>query len=324
MTSTEFENAMSANGYEVHTGWSARRDSGVDSVWEGSMAMYSPYAKYKFENVSGIFKLLSSSIESSCTFAPDNGGAFESIFPESKTRTKELFANSAAPLGFVVGKDFPDAVKSRSYWTLRVWPSSIEEMLSARFEEVDGGTKVVVNTESDRLALKSRDVSFARSILEHMHCTNSLLSVDRVEPTAFDPASEIHLSRGQKLSLSNYRVLTSGDVLGGKIVLEYVVASDVVNDGKTAIRRGAPAWGEAIVVHEDGVSNIHIRMTKVQASDGRWYGVTLENDPLILKAPEPDVPEGQDKSVAVISSAHIVYPIGAVVSATVELALDGN
>ena len=65
-------------------------------------------------------------------------------------------------------------------------------------------------------------------------------------------------------------------------------------------------------------------MTKVQASDGRWYGVTLENDPLILKAPEPDVPEGQDKSVAVISSAHIVYPIGAVVSATVELALDGN
>ena len=315
MTEREFVRAMSANGYIIRINEKFSHGYAEDSVLEKSMTAYSSYGRYEFESVPNGYKLLPTPVESSCSYAPDEGGAFESIFSISKERTKELFANSAAPLGFVVGENISDIVEERSWWTLRTWPTSIEEMLGARFEEVSGGTKVVVNTESDRLALKGRDISFARSILEHMYCTISLLSIDRVNPTELRTASRVQLSAGQKVQLVNYRVLSSASAIEGATV-EFLVAADIKQNGNIVIPKGAPVLGEITKIKF--ASEIHVDAAKVQAIDGQWYDLVLDNGPLILTTPVgPDIAE-VDKSKAIASSAHIVYQIGAIVSATIE------
>ncbi len=336
MTEAEFLDAMSANGHGVFP-YSLRRyansdfDGTIDFDNSLELRTYNyPYADYPlYPDSEGHFRLLSAPVESICTYSPDDGGAYEAVFALTKGRTKELFANAAAPLGFLLGEDFPDEVESRSFLNLRTrWPSSIEEMLRARFEEVSGGTKVVVNTESDHLVLKSRDKSFARSILEHMHCTESLLSVERASSTALDATTPVQLVNGQKVRLSNYRVLSSAYATQGAQI-EFVVASDVISDGHVVIRQGSPAWGEVVEVNRFGAgpSTIHIGITKVQAIGGLWYGMALETGPLIL---EPFVTydplkslvtadrERLGKSQPVFSSAHIVFPIGRIVTGIID------
>jgi len=323
MTRTEFLNAMDSNGHSVFSwdeiGHPPRIDMHGIAMHGVSMTFYFPYAEYFFTTHYDDFMLLSTPVDASCTYSPDDGGSFESVFALTKNRTKELFANSAAPLGFLLGDDFPDEVDSRSWWTLRIWPSSIEEMLSVRFEEVTGGTKVIVNTESDQLVLKSRDKSFARSILEHMHCTDSLLSIGRVSSSAFDATTPIQLINGQEVRLSNYRVLSSVYAAAGAEV-EFVVASDVVSDGNVVIRQGSPAWGE-VLEYNRGAASIHIGLTRVQAIDGRWYGMAIESGPLVLEPIVDAGPEVVDKSKPVISSAHIVFPIGRIVTGVIDLGL---
>ncbi len=191
-------------------------------------------------------------------------------------------------------------------------------MLSARLEEVDGGTKVVVNTESDQLVLKSRDESFARSILEHMHCTHSLLNVDRGSKTALDATTPVQLINGQKVWLSNYRILSSAYAIAGEEI-EFVVASDVISDGNVVIRQGSPAWGEVL---ETGPATIKIGVSRVQAVDGLWYAMALETAPLILMpidTPDPEELAKLDKSQVVFSSAHVVFPIGRIVTGIIDI-----
>lgn len=328
MTEAEFVEAMSANGHSVSPDYDYEigfSDGALD--FDKVLSHRYLYPDYPLSPDSeGHFRLLSGPIESICTYSPDDGGAYEAVFALTKDRTKELFANAAAYLGFLLGEDIPDEVKSRSYLTARpLWQSSFEEMLSARFEEVASGTKVVVNTESDHLVLKSRDESFARSILENMHCTDSLLSVDRGTTTVLDAATPVQLINGQKVWLSNYRVLSSAYATEGTEI-EFVVASDVISDGNVVIRQGSPAWGEVLEVNRFGAgpSTIQIGLSKVQAVDGLWYGMALETTPLNLKplaTLDPDEIEKLDKSQTVISSAHIVFPIGRIVTGIIDLGL---
>jgi len=338
MTEAEFLDAMSANGHGVvpnSTRLYGNTDSDGNLDFDKALEFHTyryPYADYSlYPDSEGHFRLLSAPVESICTYSPDEGGAYESVFALTKGRTKELFANAAAPLGFLLGEDFPDEVESRSWQTLRSrWPSSIEEMLSARFEDVVGGTKVVVNTESDHLTLKSRDESFARSILEHMHCTESLLSVERTSSTEFEAVTPVQLVDGQKVMLSNYRVLSSAYATQGAEV-EFVVASDVISNGHVVIRQGSPAWGEILEVNRFGAGppTIRIGITKVRAVDGLWYGMALETDPLILEpfaAFDPvkalvDIAIDTavvDKAQPVPLSTHIIFPIGRIVTGVID------
>ena len=310
MNRTDFLGAMYSNGHRLFS--FEESDGSIGRIY------YFPFALFTLEKDSGVYKLQPTPKSSSCTYSPDSGGAYQSIFSISKARTKELFANSVAPLGFILNRNFPDAIESRSWLTLRTWWTSIEEMLSARFEETQNGTKVFINTESDLLALKMRDLSFAKSILEHMHCTYSLLSVERANSTAFEMNRKVQLADGQKLKLSNYRVVSSVGAKNGEAI-ELVVAEDVFSDGELAIRKGASAWGEIIKSSQDGAIILHINVTKVQAVNSRWYDLRLAEGPLVFKAantPSPKLPEG---SKIVWAQTQFVFPIGRIINAYIEL-----
>lgn len=113
--------------------------------------------------------------KSNCSYYQDNNGAFEAFFPLTKKRAKELFFNSASPLGFQLN-NFTDKFSTMSYTRNRKIDLPLEAILQVQFTEVQGGTRVYVNTESTELVMKSRDKSYAQSILWHMYCSNYNLS----------------------------------------------------------------------------------------------------------------------------------------------------
>ena len=111
-----------------------------------------------------------------CSYSQGENGAFVASFPLSKERAKELFMNSATPLGFIgkqlatprgsIGKQLPDDYSTMSYVRDRTFPNlNMEALLTARFSEDANGTNVYVNTESTEIVFKSRDKSYAKSIL---------------------------------------------------------------------------------------------------------------------------------------------------------------
>ncbi|MCS6760447.1 MAG: hypothetical protein MO852_17090, partial [Candidatus Devosia euplotis] len=209
-----------------------------------------------------------------CTYAQGDNGAFEASFPLPKERAKELFMNSAAPLGFIA-KQLPDEYSTMSYVAFRTLPNlKMEAVLTARFSADTSGTDVYVNTESTELVWKSRDHSYAKSILMHMHCTHSIFEKDYgLAASNVEPAKE----ESKSVQLVNYRMVSSRAASIGDPV-EFKIADSAVIGGRS-FSKGGSAWG---VVSNIGTTSqtgdiITIRLERIQATNGQWYAIKQED-----------------------------------------------
>ena len=209
-----------------------------------------------------------------CSYSQGENGAFEASFPLSKERAKELFINSAAPLGFIA-KHVPDEYSTLSRTRDRNFPNlEMEALLTARFSEDTTGTAVYVNTESTEIVFKSRDKSYAKSILMHMHCTHSLYEKNYGSTASItEPAKD----ESKAVQLVNYRMVSSRVASIGDPV-EFKIVDNSVTGGST-FRKGGSAWGVvADIRHTQPTGDVlTIRLDRIQAANGQWYAMKNEN-----------------------------------------------
>lgn len=209
-----------------------------------------------------------------CSYSQGENGAFEASFPLSKERVKELFVNSAAPLGFMA-KHLPDEYSTLSYVRDRTLPNlEMEALLTVRFSEDTTGTNVYVDTKSTEIVWKSRDNSYAESILMHMHCTHSIFEKNYGSATSIaEPAME----ESKSVQLVNYRMISSRLASIGDPV-EFKIVDNAITGGRS-FSKGGSAWG---VVADIGYTNqtgevITIRLDQIQAANGQWYAIKQED-----------------------------------------------
>ena len=209
--------------------------------------------------------------------------AFEVVLPVSKERAKELYTDSATPLGFRFDRRIDDETTTTVRSTDRAFKldKGIEGQLYARFDNVEQSTRIYLASASLEIVGKSRDHSYAGSIIEHMICLNSLLKVDTghatQEPSNTQP---IDIPAGQKVELLNYRLLSSRTAQQGEPI-QFLVKEDIVVEGEVAIARGALAQGSILEAEPAGSLGIKgklvIRLDKVQALTGQWFPLVFGN-----------------------------------------------
>ncbi len=249
-----------------------------------------------------------------CSYYQDENGAFEATFPLSKERTKELFLNSATPLGFIT-RDLPDDFSTLSRTPERYYADlAMEALLRVRFTENTAGTNVYVNTESTEIVWKSRDHSYAESILMHMHCANSIFE-NNYAPTG--PATEPTKNEGMAIQLVNYRMASSLTSSIGDSV-EFKIADDTVT-GAISFRRGGSAWGVItdIQLRTPVGDVLTIQLDRIQAENGQWYAINLENGSKDVSWKSHDIVEPPVGMKVTYSRTLSIYRIGETVDVVV-------
>ena len=239
---------------------------------------YHPFTKFVFVNPEtasiGAGELVLSNRLQRCSYSHGENGAFEASFPLSKERVKELFVNSAAPLGFIA-RPLPDDYSTMSYVRDRTFPNlKMEALITARFSEDTTGTSVYVNTESTEIVWKSRDNSYAKSILMHMHCTHSLFEKNYGLATNITEPAE---DESKAVRLVNYRMVSSRVASIGDPV-EFKIVDSAVTGGR-AFPKGGSAWGvvSGIKRYTAAGDVITIRLDRIQATNGHWYAIKDED-----------------------------------------------
>ncbi|MCH9695520.1 MAG: hypothetical protein K0U72_13490 [Gammaproteobacteria bacterium] len=281
-------------------------------------ATYYPLTEFVFSNpLKGSLQtgeLILSNRLQRCSYSRDENGAFEASFPLTKERTKELFINSATPLGFIA-KQLPDDYSTMSMQRDRYFPNlKMEALLSVRFSENSEGTNVYLNTESTELVWKSRDHSYAQSILMHMHCTHTLFEKN------YGPAArstESTTSDSGAIELVNYRMVSSRGASVGELV-EFKIAHSAPN-GSHTFSKGGSAWGvvASIEPYTPAGDVITIRLDRIQADDGKWYAIRQENGSENISWSSHDIIDVPKGLTVVYSRTHSIYRIGETVNVVV-------
>lgn len=250
-----------------------------------------------------------------CSYYRDENGAFEATFPLSKARTKDLFLNSAGPLGFITRDLLPDDFSTLSRTLERYYPDlAMEALLRVRFTEDTAGTNVYMNTESTEIVWKSRDHSYAESILMHMHCANSIFE-NNYAPTG--PATAPTKNEGNAIQLVNYRMASSLTSSIGDSV-EFKIADDTVTGGNS-FRQGGSAWGVITDIQlRTAVGDVlTIQLKRVQAEDGQWYGLKLENGSKNVSWKSHDIVDPPEGMTVTYARTISIYRIGETVNVVV-------
>ncbi|MCP4285616.1 MAG: hypothetical protein GY792_14350 [Gammaproteobacteria bacterium] len=257
-----------------------------------------------------------------CIYTSDESGAFEMLFPVDKARAKALFYNAARPLGYEVNpRAIPDAEQYLSRTAKRYYPiTNLEAILQVKFTEQNDGTLVYVNTESTEIVWKSRDVSYAKSILDHMSCSLSLSSVtgNRAEKKHQIPAGA--KDKPLTLQLLNQDTHSFVDSLNGESV-EFLVAEDVLFDNQIVISAGAVVVGRlGGEFSEEQEPILKVTLDKVEAVDGKWYSLTTghRNQKLTIELVFEKIAPPPGKTV-IWNRRDMFLPIGWHFHVTVEL-----
>ncbi len=249
-----------------------------------------------------------------CAYYQDENSAFEGTFPLSKERTKELFLNSATPLGFIT-RDLPDDFSTLSRTPERYHSNlEMEALLRVRFTEDTAGTSVYVNTESTEIVWKSRDHSYAESILMHMHCTHSIFE-NNYAPTR--PVTEPTENDGMAIQLVNYRMASSLTSSIGDSV-EFKIADDTVTGGNS-FSQGGSAWGVItdIQLRTPAGDVLTIQLDRIQAENGEWYAIKLENGSKNISWQSHEIVEPERGMTVTYTRSLSVYRIGEIVDVVV-------
>jgi len=256
---------------------------------------------------------------SRCSYFQDENGAFEATFPLSKQRTKELFINSAAPLGFLM-RQLPDEYSTMSRTIDRYIPDlELEALLNVRFAESASGTTVSVNTESTEIVWKSRDKSYAESLLMHMHCAHTLFEKNYgVDGRANAPET------GNQVRLVNYRMVSSRVAAIGEAV-EFKIADDAVADGHS-FNRGGSAWGVVTGIERFTPAGdvLTIRLERMEDDSGQWFAIKNANGSANVVWQSHDVIEVPAGITVVYARTHSIYSIGETVDVLVGDPLGAN
>jgi len=281
-------------------------------------ATYYPFTEFVFSNPKKASlqtgELILGNRLQRCSYSQGENGAFEASFPLSKERTKELFINSATPLGFIA-KQLPDDYSTISMQRDRYFPNlKMEALLKVRFSENSAGTNIYLNTESTELVWKSRDNSYARSILMHMHCTHTLFeknygsAASSMAPTTND---------SEAIQLVNYRMVSSRGASVGELVEFKII--DSAATGSHTFSRGGSAWGvvAGIEPYTPAGDILTIRLDRIQADDGKWYAIRQENGSTNISWSSHDIIEVPKGMTAVYARTHSVYRIGETVNVVV-------
>lgn len=293
----------------------------LDGPPEFSATYSYPFAEYFFTLdadrsnwESGPKQLILSNRLQSCSYAQDENGAFEAFFPVSKKRAKELFANSAVPLGFAV-RNMPDDYSTMARPNNRYhFDLSIEALLNVRFTESTSGTNVFVNTESTEIVWKSRDHSYAKAMLLHMHCTRYLFEKNYgLTASAVETAAK----ESNAVTLVNYRMVSSRSAVIGDAV-EYKIAGSA-DVGGIRLDKGGSAWGEVVEVNPRSNAGdvIIIRLKRIQAANGRWYAIKREDGSSDIAWQSHDDIEPAKGTTLYWARSHSIYQIGEMVNVVV-------
>lgn len=215
--------------------------------------------------------------------ADEINGAYETVLPVSINRAKELYVDSAIPLGFRFNKPIDDEVTVIVRSTDRGFSldKNLEGHLYSRFEELEGGTRIYVDSESLELVGKSRDHSYAGSIIKHMICLHSILDFDADDSEQDELQNSSQVQSPQEIELLNYRLISSRTAQNGEPI-KFIVKQNIVNNGKVVIARGAIAHGHVLVAEPAGSFGVKgklvISIDKVQATTGKWLPLVFKND----------------------------------------------
>ncbi len=215
--------------------------------------------------------------------ADEINGAYEAVLPVSKNRAKELYIDSATPLGFRFNKPINDEVTVIVRSTDRSFKldKNLEGHLYSRFDEVEGGTRIYVDSESLEIVGKSRDHSYAGSIIKHMICLHSILdfAADDNEQEALSNRDQDQASR--EIELLNYRLISSRTAQKGESI-KFIVKQTLVVNSNVVIARGASAHGHVLVAKPAGAFGVKgklmISIDKVQTTTGQWLSLVFKND----------------------------------------------
>ena len=209
--------------------------------------------------------------------------AYEVVLPVSKERAKELYTDSATPLGFRFGRRIDDETTTTVRSTDRAFKldKGIEGQLYARFDKVEQSTRIYLTSASLEMVGKSRDHSYAGSIIKHMICLHSLLKVDTSHATQNTSNTQpIDIPVGQKVELLNYRLLSSRTAQQGEPI-QFLVKENIDVRGEVVIARGALAQGSILTAKPAGAFGIKgklvIRLDKVEALTGQWFPLVFSN-----------------------------------------------
>ena len=215
--------------------------------------------------------------------ADEINGAYETVLPVSKNRAKELYVDSATPLGFRFDKVIDDEVTVIARATDRSFSlgKHLEGHLYSRFEDVDGGTRIYVDSESLEIVGKSRDHSYSGSIIKHMICLHSILDLDTDDIEQDALQNRVQDQASADIELLNYRFISSRTAQNEEPI-KFIVKQSLVVNGKIVIGRGAIARGHVLVAKPAGAFGVKgkliIGIDKVQTTNGQWLPLVFKND----------------------------------------------
>ena len=215
--------------------------------------------------------------------ADEINGAYETMLPVSKSRAKELYVDSATPLGFRFDEITNDEVTVIVRTTDRSFSldKSLEGHLYSRFDEVDGGTRIYVDSQSLEMVEKSRDHSYSGSIIKHMICLYSIFdfATENNERENLPNRNQDQVS--VEIELLNYRLISSRTAQKDEPI-KFIVKQNLVVNGEVVIARGAIAHGHVLVAKSAGFLGVKgklvINIDKVQTTTGQWLPLVFEND----------------------------------------------
>ena len=226
-------------------------------------------------------------LDNNCVGSPykadEINGAYETVLPVSRNRAKELYVDSATPLGFRFNKLIKDEVTVIVRSTDRSFTldKSLEGHLYSRFDEVEGGTRIYVDSESLEIVGKSRDHSFAGSIIKHMICLHSIFDFDADDNRQGALPNRDQGQASQEIELLNYRLISSRTAQNGEPI-KFIVKQNLVVNRKVVIARGAIAHGHVLVAKPAGAFGVKgklvISIDKVQTTAGQWLPLVFKND----------------------------------------------
>ena len=215
--------------------------------------------------------------------ADEINGAYETVLPVSKNRAKELYVDSATPLGFRFNKVINDEVTVIVRTTDRSFnlDQNLEGHLYSRFDEVEGGTRIYVDSESLEIVGKSRDHSYSGSIIKHMICLHSILDFDADDNEQEALPNRNQGQTSQEIELLNYRLISSRTAQNGEQI-KFIVRQTLVVNSKLVIARGTIAYGHVLVAKPAGSFGVKgklvISIDKVQTTTGQWLTLVFKND----------------------------------------------
>jgi len=203
--------------------------------------------------------------------------------PVSKNRAKELYADSATPLGFRFKKRIKDEAKVIVRSTDRSFSleKNIEGHLYSRFDEVEGGTRIYLDSESLELVGKSRDHSYAGAIIKHMICLHSIFDLKTGDSEQVELKNKDEVQTPQEIELLNYRLISSRTAQKGELI-KFIVKNNLTVNSSVVIARGAVAHGHVLIAKSAGVFGVKgklvISIDKVQTTTGQWLPLMFTNN----------------------------------------------